>query len=123
SPSPLPIVRPSPPPDDPHGPAGEGSLMLWLRCRERCLLLRRRLFLVFFAPFVVGHAVDDLARLGVAERGALPLRRLAIPAREAIAAEPGEVHQIDVLHVRALAQMCDERAECPGFEFGAGLVV
>src|SRR6476646_3362367 len=97
--------------------------MLRLRRGESGLLLGARFLLVLFAPFVIGHAVDDLARLGIAERDALLLGRGAIPFRQAVAAEAGEVHQIDVLHIGALAQMRDEGAERRRFELGAGLVV
>src|SRR5215471_18926174 len=97
--------------------------MLRLRRGERRLLLGRRFLLVFLAPLVIRHAVDDLARLGIAERDALLLGRGAVPFRQAVAAEAGEVHQIDVLHIGALAQMRDEGAERRRFEFGAGLVV
>src|SRR5579872_6974039 len=91
--------------------------------REGRLLIRARLLLVLLAPFVVGHAVDDLARLRIGERDALFFGRLAIPARQTVAAEAGEVHQVDVLHVGALAQMRDQGAERRRFELGAGLVV
>src|SRR5580692_7791242 len=98
------------------------SVLVLLR-GEGGLLLGARLFLVLLAPLVIGRAVDDLARLRVAEVDPLVLGGGAIPFRQAVAAEPGEVHQVDVLHVGALAQMRDERAESRGFEFGAGLVV
>ena len=78
---------------------------------------------MLLAPFVIGHAVDDLARLGIAERDTLLLGGGAVPFRQAIAAEAGEVHQVDVLHIGALAQMRQQRAERRGFELGAGLVV
>src|SRR5690242_6668537 len=97
--------------------------VLRLRGGEGGLLLRRRLLLVLLAPLVIRHAVDDLARLGVAQRDALFTGRLAIPPRQAVAAEAGEVHQVDVLHVGALAQMRDQRAERRRLEFGPGLVV
>src|SRR6266851_7211351 len=99
------------------------ACVLRLRRGEGRLLLGGRLLLVLLAPFVIRHAVDDLARLGVAERDALFLGRGAVPFRQAVAAESGEVHQVDVLHVGALAQMRDQRAERRCFEFGAGLVV
>src|SRR5207302_2999587 len=89
---------------------------------EGGLLLGARLFLVLLAPFVVGHAVDDLARLGIGQCQAALLGGGAVPFREAVAAEAGEVHQIDVLHIGALAQMLDQRAERRRFELGAGLV-
>src|SRR5690348_475874 len=97
--------------------------MLRLGSGESRLLLRRRFLLVFLAPFIVGHPVDDLARLGIAQRHAFFLGGGAIPFRQAVAAETGEVHQIDVLHIGALAQMRDQRAERRGFELGAGLII
>src|SRR5437588_4874359 len=96
--------------------------MLRLRRGESGLLLGARFLLVLLAPFVIGHAVDDLARFGIAERDALLLGRGAVPFRQAVAAEAGEVHQIDVLHIGAFAQMRDQRAERRRFELGAGLV-
>src|SRR6476659_10117890 len=97
--------------------------MLRLRRGESGLLLGARFLLVLLAPFVIGHAVDDLARFGIAEPDALLLGCGAVPFRQAVAAEAGEVHQIDVLHIGALAQMRDERAERRRFKLGAGLVV
>src|SRR4051794_36127083 len=97
--------------------------VLRLRCRERRLLLRRRLFLMLLAPLVVRHAIDDLARLGIGQRDSTLLGRRAIPFRQTVAAEPGEVHQVDILHVGALAQMRDERTECRGLQLGTGIVV
>src|SRR5947207_724211 len=96
--------------------------MLRLRRGESGLLLGARFLLELLAPFVIGHAVDDLARFGIAERDALLLGRGAVPFRQAVAAEAGEVHQIDVLHIGAFAQMRDQRAERRRFELGAGLV-
>src|SRR3954464_7135254 len=97
--------------------------MLRLRRGEGSLLLRRRRLLVLLAPFVIGHAVDDLARLWIAERHTLLLGGGAVPFRQAVAAEAGQVHQVDVLHVGALAQMRDEGAKRRGLELGAGLCV
>src|ERR1700730_14091081 len=79
--------------------------------------------LVLRLPFVVGHAIDDLARLGIGQREAALLGRLAIPPRQAIAAEAGEAHQIEVLHIGALAQMLHQAAKRRRFELGRGLVV
>src|SRR6266436_5615078 len=90
---------------------------------ERSLLLGAGLLLMFRAPFVVGHAVDDLPRLLVRQRDAALLGFGAIPFREAVPAEAGEVHQIDVLDIGPLAQMLDETAKGCRFELGAGLVV
>src|SRR5437870_2182683 len=70
------------------------ACVLRLRGGEGRLLLGRCFLLVLLAPLVVGHAIDDLARLGVAERDALFVGRGAVPFREAVAAEAGEVHQI-----------------------------
>src|SRR6266478_3061034 len=114
---------PAIPPTSAIVPPTLNARVLRLRRGEGRLLFGGRFLLVLFAPLVVRHAVDDLTRLGVAERDALFLRRGAIPFRQAVAAEAGEVHQINVLHVGALAQMRDQRAVGRGFELGAGLVV
>ena len=45
---------------------------------------------------------------------------LAIPPAQAVPAEPGQVHQVDVLHVGAFAQMLDQPAERRGLQFGSG---
>src|SRR5580698_4091770 len=86
------------------------------------LLVARGLFLVLGLPLVVRHAVDDLAGLGVGDLDAARAGFLAVPARQAIAAETGQVHQVDILHIRALLQMRDQPAKSGGFEFGTGLV-
>ena len=98
-------------------------LVLVLGLVESLLLVARGFLLVLGLPLVVRHAVDDLARLGIGDLDALLARLLAVPARQAVAAEAGQIHQVDVLHVRALLQMRDQAAEGGGFELGAGLVV
>src|SRR5437667_1026128 len=75
-------------------PRCQCASMLRLGRGEGRLLLGARLLLVLLAPLVVGHAVDDLARRGVAERDTLLLGRLAIPARQAVTAKAGEVHHV-----------------------------
>src|SRR5262245_39928014 len=87
------------------------------------LLFRTRFFLVLRLPLLVWHAVDDLPRIRVGQPNALRLRRLAIPAAQAVATEPGKVHQVDVLHIGALAQMVHESAKCGRLQFGASLLV
>ena len=49
--------------------------------------------------------------------------RFLVPVRQAIAAEAGQVHQVDVLDIRAMAQMRDEPAEGSRLELGPGLVI
>src|SRR5216683_3290770 len=97
------------------------ACVLRLRGGKGRLLLGARLLLVLLAPFGVRHAVVDLARLRIAELDALLVGRGAVPFGQAVAAEAGEVHQVDILHVGALAQMRHQRAERRGFELGAGL--
>src|SRR5690349_14949298 len=87
------------------------------------VLVARSFLLVLGLPLVVGHPIDDLARGRIGDLDALLARLLAVPARQAVAAEAGEIHQIDVLHVRALLQVRDQAAEGGGLEFGLGLVV
>src|SRR5579862_2687770 len=73
--------------------------LMFMRAFDRL----RRLFLIFLFPVVIGHAVDDLARRRIGERHAALFRRLAIPARKAITAEASKIHEIEVLHIGALA--------------------
>src|SRR5712691_6370288 len=61
--------------------------MLRLGSGKGGLLLGARFLLVLLAPLVIGHAVDDLARLRVGQRDALLLGSGAVPFRQAVAAE------------------------------------
>jgi hypothetical protein len=45
------------------------------------------------------------------------------PVREAIPAETGQIHQVDILNVGPLAHVLDQPPERRGFEFKTGLVV
>src|SRR6202521_1634831 len=78
------------------------GLVLWLRLREGGLLLGARVTLVALAPFVVGHAVDCFATLVLGHGQPFGIGRVLHPVRQAVAAEAGKIHQVEVLHVRAL---------------------
>src|SRR5262245_41808886 len=98
-------------------------LMLRRRLGERRLLLGRGLLLVLRLPLLERLAVDDLAALILGHRHAFSVGRVLHPVRQAIAAEAGEIHHVDVLHVGAAAQMLDETPVHGGLKFGAGLIV
>src|SRR5580704_11966058 len=85
---------------------------------ESSLLRLRRLFLITLAPFLVRHAVDERPALLLRERAPGSVGRVLEPVREAVAAKAREIHQVDVLHIGALAQMRDEPAIDGGFERG-----
>lgn len=85
---------------------------------EGRLLLSARLLLVPGLPLLVRHAVDHLARTILAELETLLAGRLLIPIGKAIAAKAGHVHEVDVLHLMALAQMSDQAAERRCFQLG-----
>ena len=87
------------------------------------ILLRRRLRLVTRLPLRLRHAVDRLPALVPGHRHAALVGGFLHPVRQAIAAEAGEIHQVDVLHVGAAAQMLDQAAVDRGFEFRGGLLV
>jgi len=97
--------------------------LVLLRGREGGLLFRRCLFLMLRLPFVRRHAIDLGARLVLAQRDPALGRGLAIPVAQAIAAEAGGDHHVDVLHIRALPQMRDQPAESRRFQRFSGLVV
>jgi hypothetical protein len=92
-------------------------------CRELRLLLRRGLGLVSGFPFGIGHAVHDRARLLVGEIEAAFLGRSPIPFGQAVAAEAGQVHEVDVLHLGMGAEMLDQRAKRRRLELHAGALV
>ena len=74
-------------------------------------------------PGLVGHAVDGLAALVLAHRGARGVGFVLEPIGQAVAAEAREIHQIDVLDIAAGAQMFDQAPEYRGFKFCSGFVV
>src|SRR5262245_61807414 len=103
---------------------GWGEPSMLLACFfEGGFLRRRRFLLVLRTPFVVRHAVDDLAALVLAHRHAFFVGGVLHPVGEAIAAEAGEIHQVDILHVGACPQVLDQAAIDGGFEFQLGLLV
>src|SRR5581483_1235432 len=74
-------------------------------------------------PGVVRHPVDDLARLVLGELDALGLSGLLVPVREAVPAEAGKLHEVDILHVAPLAKMGEEPPEGRGLELVACLFI
>src|SRR5690349_6494735 len=92
--------------------------MLWAILLERLELLWRRVRLMARLPLRVGHAINDLASLALFERQAAGPGGVLVPVRQAIPAEPGKVHEVDVLHVGPFPKMFDEPPECRRLEFG-----
>src|SRR3954471_5173815 len=74
-------------------------------------------------PGLIGHAVDSFAALVLAHRHALGVGRFLEPVRQAVAAEAGEVHQLDILHVSPRAKVLDQAAEHRGLQLRSGFVV
>ena len=73
-------------------------------------MLRRRFGLMLRFPLGSGHAVNDFA--------CCVLRQLSVrlhhPIGETISAKAGKAHQVDILRVVPVLQMCDEAAKCGG---------
>ena len=90
---------------------------------ERGLLVLGGLLLVLGLPFLIRHAVDRLTALVLGHRHTAGVSGLLHPVRQAIAAEAGEIHQVDVLHVGARAQMLEKAPERCGLELRGGLFV
>ena len=83
-------------------------------------LLRRRLFLMLRLPFFEGHAVDGIAGFVLGQVEATLGGGFAVPISEAVAAESGNVHQIDVLDVRTLfIEVFQQAAQDRGLQFGS----
>src|SRR6218665_1672216 len=79
-------------------------------------LLGRRLGLALL-PFGIVHAVDRAARFFAADRLARLGRSLLDPVGEAVAAEAGQAHQVDILRILPMPQMGDQPAEGGGGDF------
>src|ERR1700742_877173 len=71
-------------------------------------LVRTGLFLKLRFPGLVRHAVDGFTALVLGHCHALGVGRILEPIRQAIAAEAGQIHQIDVLHISARPQRLDQ---------------
>src|SRR3546814_1791734 len=72
------------------------SALAGLQCGECRQLFLRRLALVLRLPLRERLAVDRLARFVPRHHQAAGLHRLAVPVGEAVAAEAGADHQVDV---------------------------
>src|SRR5579871_5664278 len=100
------------------------AVSLLTRClRKLRLLFRRGVPLIALFPFRRRHAVDDFARLVLFQDDAFFGRGFAIPIAQAVTAEAGKVHHIDVLNIGARAQMGNQVPERGGFQFGAGFLI
>lgn len=78
---------------------------------------RRRLEAVF--PFLIRHAINRLQSIRIGEFvHAQFLGSRMVPFGQAIAAEIGDDHELDVLHLGMRAEMIHQPAEYRGLEFG-----
>src|SRR5688500_18424307 len=99
------------------------ALMRRLVLLESGYLRRARLVLMLRLPLLVGHAVDVCAAVVLGERDGALVRGVLQPVGQAVAAEAGQIHEIDVLHVRARAEVLDKPAESRCLELGLDLWV
>jgi len=76
-------------------------------------LLRRRRRLIQGLPIGLRHSIDRLARLIAIHRS---VRGFADSVGQAVAAEAGQPHQVDVLDIGARPQMFDETTKGGGGE-------
>lgn len=72
---------------------------------ERGHLLWRCLALEFLFPSRIGHAVDPFPSGVFGHVDPFRLSRFAVPVAEAVSAEIGKDHQIDILDVFAIVEM------------------
>ena len=91
---------------------------LFLACRKRFKLLCSGWWLVFILPLAVGHAIDNLPRLLVVHWDISFLRGGGIPLAQAVAAEIGKNHKVDILDLLMIVQMLQQAAEGSGLNFG-----
>src|SRR5690606_17930835 len=86
------------------------SALVRLQRRESRQLFRRYVTLVPVLPLREGFPVDRLARLLLRQLDAVFGGGLAVPVGQAVAAEAGADHQVDVLHVRPLVHQVPQQA-------------
>jgi hypothetical protein len=79
--------------------------------------------LMLFFPDFVRHAIDLLAGLRPWKINTLFTGGIFEPVCQTIAAESGQIHEIDILHIAALAQMANEPSEHCGFKFNLRFIV
>src|SRR6056297_1143876 len=88
------------------------------------LLVWSGLGLIGRFPLIHAHAIENFTRFHLVHVDAAGVRRLLIPATQAIAAEAGEFHHVDVLHIRPVFhQVLTQAAKGRRFEFHAGLFI
>ena len=76
-----------------------------LLCRKLRLLGLAGLRLIFTFPIAVRHAVYPFPCSFVVDFDARFVASGRIPLRQAVSAEPGKVHQVDVLNIFVFVQM------------------
>jgi hypothetical protein len=75
------------------------------------LLIVGGLLLVLGLPFLIGHAIDQLATFVFGHGYRTRVGGVLHPVRQTVAAKTGEIHEIEVLDVGPLAQMLDQPPE------------
>ena len=91
--------------------------MILLCPRKCCFLFRTGILLKSFLPFLRSHTVDNSTRLVLAKGNSLLSCRLPKPVTETIPAKSGHDHQINILHIGALAQMRYKTSAHGRFDF------
>ena len=86
-------------------------------CFKLILLLWRRFVLVITFPFIHGHTIDRLSGLVVVHIQSSVIGCSQVPFGQAVAAETGQVHQVNILNIAALLQVLDESAKRSRFDF------
>src|SRR5262249_21880391 len=81
------------------------------------------LCLVVVGPLGIRHPVDGVGAFVLGDADALRVGRFFHPVREAIAAEAGKIHHVDILHVGARTKVLDQAAVNSSLKLGPGLFV
>ncbi len=73
--------------------------------------------LVITFPFIHGHAVNRLSGLVVVHIQSSVSGCSQVPFGQAVAAETGQVHQVNILNIAASLQVLEESAKRGRFDF------
>ena len=79
--------------------------------------------LVVAFPFLDRHAIDCCSGLVIVHIKPAVSGRSQVPFRQAVPAEAGQIHQVNILNIAAFLEVFDKSAKCGGFDFFFSVVV
>ena len=79
--------------------------------------------LVVAFPFLDRHAIDCRSGLVIVHIKPAVSGRSQVPFRQAVPAEAGQIHLVNILNIAAFLEVFDKPAKCGGLDFFFSVVV